>query len=77
GFLFTGLSSSESLLLELAAFFITGVGADLVTASIGFVFFLSSSDDESDDESFFFEIRAVACANTTGFLAGGAKATRK
>jgi hypothetical protein len=71
--LLTGLSSSESLLLlELAAFFVVGVGTDLVAVVVGFVFFLSSSEEsESDDVSFFLLMDALTGVDTASFLATG------
>jgi hypothetical protein len=70
--LLTGLSSSESLLLELAAFFVVGVGTDLVAGIVGFFLFLSSSEEsESDDVSFFLIIDALTGVDTAGFLATG------
>ncbi len=74
GFLLTGLSSSESLLLlELAAFFVVGVGTDLVAKIVGLILFLSSSEEsESDEESFFLLFDAVTGVDTAGFLATGA-----
>jgi hypothetical protein len=72
--LLTGLSSSESLLLlELAAFFVVGVGTDLVAVVVGFVFFLSSSEEsESDDVSFFLLMDALTgVVDTASFLATG------
>jgi len=71
-FLLTGVSSSESLLLELAAFFIVGVGTALLAETVGFVLFLSSSEEsESDDESFFVFFDAITGVDTTGFFATG------
>jgi hypothetical protein len=73
GFLLVGVLSSESLLLlELAAFFVVGVGTDLVAGIAGFVFFLASSEEsESDDESFFLFLDAVTGVDTASFLAAG------
>jgi hypothetical protein len=73
GFLLTGVSSSESLLLlAVATFFVVGVGTDLVAATVDLVLFLLSSEEsESDDESFFFLFDAVTGVDTAGFLATG------
>jgi hypothetical protein len=73
-----GISSSESLLLlELAAFFVVGVGTDLVAEIVGFVLFLSLSDEsESDDESFFLLFDAVTGVDIAGFLATGVTGAR-
>jgi hypothetical protein len=71
GFLFVGASSSsESLLLDEAAFltncwagFVTGVDLTVV------FFFVSSSDEsESDDESFFLLLERLAGGGIAAFL---------
>jgi hypothetical protein len=75
GFLFVGLSSSESLLLDAAAF-LTGcgvgfaVGVDFTGDTDGFFFLSSSDESESDDESFFLALARAVDGGTTGFLTG-------
>jgi hypothetical protein len=71
GFLFVGLSSSESLLLDEAAFFTgfwtTGlvvVGVDLTG---DFFCVLSSEESESDDESFFLLVVRLAGGGIAAF----------
>lgn len=71
-----GASSSESLLLELAACFGFATGVNLVIGVVGFVFFwLSSDESESDDESFFAFFGVATGVDTAGFFNTGVTAT--
>ncbi len=76
GFL-AGVSLSESLLLDEAAFltgcWTTGLvtGAALTGDTGTFFLLLSSDESESDDESFFLFLERAAGGGTTAFFATG------